>query len=38
LTAFQASKRGGEIRCVVDGDRVKLAGGAVTYLEGVIRL
>lgn len=38
LNAFQASKRGGEIRCVVDGDRVRLAGSAVTYLDGVIRL
>lgn len=38
LTAHQVSKRGGEMVCEVHGDRVKLVGKAVTYLEGEIRL
>ncbi|HPT16361.1 MAG TPA: PhzF family phenazine biosynthesis protein [Kiritimatiellia bacterium] len=36
LQAFQVSARGGEVRCRVAGDRVKLAGQAVVYLEGTI--
>ena len=36
LRAFQVSARGGEVRCRVAGDRVKLAGHAVVYLEGAI--
>lgn len=32
--AFQASRRGGEIRCSVDGDRVELQGNCVFYFEG----
>lgn len=36
LHAFQISKRGGELFCVNDGDRVKISGRAVLYLEGVI--
>ncbi len=36
LTAHQVSKRGGELRCTMNGDRVHLAGRAVTYLEGTI--
>ena len=36
LQAFQVSARGGEVRCRVAGDRVKLAGQAVVYLEGAI--
>ena len=36
LRAFQVSARGGEVRCQVVGDRVKLAGQAVVYLEGTI--
>ena len=36
LRAFQVSARGGEVRCRVAGDRVKLAGHAVVYLEGTI--
>ena len=36
LRAFQVSARGGEVRCRVAGDRVKLAGQAVVYLEGTI--
>ena len=36
LRAFQVSARGGEVRCQVAGDRVKLAGQAVVFLEGTI--
>ena len=36
LRAFQVSARGGEVRCRVAGDRVKLAGQAVVYLDGAI--
>ena len=36
LRAFQVSARGGEVFCKVAGDRVKLAGGAIVYLEGTI--
>ncbi|WP_416397384.1 PhzF family phenazine biosynthesis protein [Allohahella sp. A8] len=36
LTAFQASKRGGHLRCRVEGERVVVAGQTVKYLEGVI--
>lgn len=34
LTALQVSARGGELVCEDLGDRVKIAGKAVTYLEG----
>jgi PhzF family phenazine biosynthesis protein len=34
--AFQASQRGGEIRCRIAGDRVELEGECVFYLEGRI--
>ena len=36
MRAFQVSARGGEVFCRVAGDRVKLAGRAVVYLEGII--
>ncbi|MBI2741242.1 MAG: PhzF family phenazine biosynthesis protein [Rhodospirillales bacterium] len=35
LRAFQASARGGELRCRLRGDRVELEGSCVFYLEGV---
>lgn len=38
LAARQVSKRGGEMVCEVDGDRVRMIGNAVTYLEGTIRI
>jgi len=38
LHAFQVSKRGGELFCVHGGDRVKISGRAVLYLEGVITI
>ncbi len=36
LHAFQLSKRGGELFCAYAGDRVKIAGKAALYLEGMI--
>ncbi len=36
LKAFQASSRGGELDCKVDGDKVIIYGHAVKYLEGYI--
>ena len=38
LRAFQVSARGGEVRCRLAGDRVKLAGQAVVFLEGTIEV
>lgn len=38
LRAHQASRRGGELRCRVDGDRVRVAGHAVLYLQGSIHI
>ncbi|MDZ7773063.1 MAG: PhzF family phenazine biosynthesis protein [Balneolaceae bacterium] len=38
LTARQVSRRGGELRCRLEGDRVRIAGRALTYLEGEITL
>jgi len=37
LKALQVSRRGGELECELKGDRVKIAGRAVQYLEGRIR-
>lgn len=37
IHAFQASARGGELHCRLDGDRVHLEGACVFYLEGVAR-
>lgn len=36
LVAFQASKRGGIINCLVSGNRVVISGYAVQYLSGTI--
>ncbi|MDO4899563.1 PhzF family phenazine biosynthesis protein [Actinomyces sp.] len=36
IRAWQASARGGELLCVVDGERCALAGAAVTFLRGEI--
>ncbi|WFS61370.1 PhzF family phenazine biosynthesis protein [Pseudodesulfovibrio thermohalotolerans] len=36
--AFQASARGGSIQCEYLGDRVKIAGRAVTFMTGTIHL
>ena len=36
LFAKQVSKRGGEVKCRLEGERVKISGKAVTYLTGAI--
>lgn len=36
--AFQASRRGGEIVCRLDGDRVELEGNCVFYLQGEVEI
>lgn len=36
--ARQVSKRGGDVYCKLDGDRVKISGHAVLYLKGQARL
>lgn len=38
LSAFQCSKRGGELKCRLDGSRVRLVGHAVTFMHATIRL
>jgi len=38
LVAWQLSKRGGELFCQDAGDRVKIGGKAVLYLEGFINI
>lgn len=38
LLAKQASSRGGELKCVLEGDRVIIGGEAVTYLKGFITI
>ncbi len=38
LQAQQLSTRGGEFRCRMDGDRVKIAGRARLYLQGVLEI
>jgi len=38
LAARQVSQRGGELFCRAEGDRVRIAGHAVLYLEGEIRV
>jgi predicted PhzF superfamily epimerase YddE/YHI9 len=38
LHARQISARGGELRCELRGDRVLLAGQAVTFLSGTVAL
>lgn len=38
LSAYQASARGGRLRCTLAGDRVKLAGSAITVLRGELTI
>lgn len=38
LHARQVSRRGGELWCEVDGDRVRIAGYTAEYMSGVIRV
>jgi PhzF family phenazine biosynthesis protein len=38
LSAYQASARGGKLQCTLAGDRVKLAGRAITVLRGELTI
>ncbi|TBW59597.1 PhzF family phenazine biosynthesis protein [Marinobacter halodurans] len=38
LVARQVSARGGELRCELDGDRVRIAGQAIPFLTGTVQL
>ncbi len=38
LHAYQASRRGGELRCRLVGERVQIAGQCVFYLEGEVEI
>lgn len=38
LQARQISQRGGELECTLSGDRVQIAGRAVTYLTGFLQM
>jgi PhzF family phenazine biosynthesis protein len=38
LSARQLSKRGGRLRCILDGERVKISGQACVYMTGEIQL
>jgi len=38
LQAFQASKRGGDLFCSIEGDIVKISGKAVKYMSGIISI
>jgi PhzF family phenazine biosynthesis protein len=38
LQVQQLSSRGGELRCTIDGDRVRVAGTARLYLHGVLEI
>ena len=38
LTAKQVSQRSGFLKCINDGNRVKIGGMAVTYLKGTIKI
>jgi PhzF family phenazine biosynthesis protein len=38
LFAFQASRRGGSMRCRINGERVELEGSCAPFLEGTIEL
>lgn len=38
FTAYQASRRGGEVRCRKEGERTILGGRCVTVIEGVLRI
>lgn len=36
LSAYQASERGGHLKCILEGDRVEITGKAALYLKGTI--
>lgn len=38
MQAFQVSKRGGELRCTMAGDRVRIGGRAVLYMQSTLYL
>jgi PhzF family phenazine biosynthesis protein len=38
LHVKQVSPRGGEVHCVIKGDRIEVSGGGVLYLDGVIEV
>lgn len=38
MTALQLSKRGGQLNCELQGDRVLISGKAITYLVGEIKI
>ena len=38
MTAYQLSERGGKLICKLEGDRVKIAGEAVSYMIGMIQI
>ena len=38
FTAYQASRRGGQVNCRLDGDRAWLGGTCATVVEGTFRL
>ena len=38
LRAYQASRRGGELICRVNGDRIALEGTCVFYLQGEVEI
>jgi PhzF family phenazine biosynthesis protein len=38
FSALQLSRRGGTLHCTLNGDRVEIAGHAVTYLKGTITI
>ena len=38
INARQVSARGGDVRCQLIGDRVKIAGKAILYMEGILDL
>ena len=38
LTAYQASKRGGELNLEIKGDRINITGQAITIIDGVMKI
>ena len=38
LTAYQASKRGGELNLEIKGDRINITGQAITIINGVMKI
>ncbi|NQU88273.1 MAG: PhzF family phenazine biosynthesis protein [Mariniphaga sp.] len=38
MMARQVSKRSGNVKCISEGERVKIGGEAITYMEGIIKI